>query len=185
MSTYPTFATIAEAVAAYLAGTTRRHARIDGQVIDLHQAAHPVEVSRGEWVDPDRPCERLFERLAVEDHDRLVGYLAPDLLPPHLLTFAAEHAGSMPASVAVRPLLALLDHESAVVREGAAMGLSCHAGDSSVRRALIIVSESDPSPGVRERAQEAIEDPPDLPELAPPSVECCRACGRPLIGRVP
>jgi hypothetical protein len=51
MSGYPTFATIADAVAAYLAGTTRRHARIDGQVIDLHQAAHPVEVARGEWVD--------------------------------------------------------------------------------------------------------------------------------------
>lgn len=46
MSAPPKFATLADAIAAYLAGRSRRWADVDGHQVDLHAAAHPCKVSR-------------------------------------------------------------------------------------------------------------------------------------------
>jgi len=46
MSAPPKFATLPDAIAAYLAGRSRRWAEVDGHQVDLHAAAHPCKVSR-------------------------------------------------------------------------------------------------------------------------------------------
>lgn len=46
MSAPPKFATLPDAIAAYLAGRSRRWAEVDGHQVDLHAAAHPCAVSR-------------------------------------------------------------------------------------------------------------------------------------------
>ena len=109
-------------------------------------------------IDPDAPCENLFERLAVRDPARLVGYLAPDGLPQHLLTFAAEVAGrELPPDLVTEPLLTLLDHPSAVVREGAVYGIAYHLEDPRARRRIEEMASGDPSQGVRLAASDAVE----------------------------
>ena len=42
MSAPPKFATLPDAIAAYLAGRSRRWAEVDGHQVDLHAAAHPM-----------------------------------------------------------------------------------------------------------------------------------------------
>ena len=46
MSTPPKFATLADAIAAYRDGRSRRWAEVDGHQVDLHAAANPCAVSR-------------------------------------------------------------------------------------------------------------------------------------------
>ena len=46
MSAPPKFATLPDAIAAYLAGRSKRWAEVDGHQVDLHAAAHPCAVSR-------------------------------------------------------------------------------------------------------------------------------------------
>ena len=73
------------------------------------------------------------------------------------LTFAAEIAGQLQDSEAVRSaLLPLLLHEEAVVREGAAYGLASHLTDE-VAKQLAELAISDPSPGVRRALKNIME----------------------------
>jgi hypothetical protein len=102
-------------------------------------------------------CEDLFERLAVEDPERLVGLLAPGKLPPHLLTYAAEIAGKLAAEKVVPPLLVLLENESAVVREGALCGLQTHMDNNKVWSKVVDMWKKDPSEGVRSAARGVLE----------------------------
>jgi hypothetical protein len=52
MSSHPRFHALPEAVAMYLSGQCRRWAIVDGHLVDLHHAAHPVEVSRPAYNEP-------------------------------------------------------------------------------------------------------------------------------------
>jgi HEAT repeat protein len=74
------------------------------------------------------------------------------------LSFAAEALGTASDSgLAVPALLALLDHRSAPVREGAIYGLEKHLERSgSARATLKRIATTDPSPGVRAAAQDAL-----------------------------
>ena len=109
--------------------------------------------------DPEAPCEDLFARLASSDPDRLLRFLDPASdLADHLLTYAAEIAGTeLPAARVVPALLRLLSHPSAVVREGAIYGLDHHLGEPDVPRAVIGLADTDPSAGVRAAASGAAD----------------------------
>lgn len=82
--------------------------------------------------------------------EQLLAYLGE----PHQnseLTFAAEAAGKILDAALIR----LLDHPSALVREGAVYGLAELVNDE-VRAALENTRKNDASPGVREAAEEAL-----------------------------
>lgn len=76
MSAPPKFATLPDAIAAYLAGRSRRWAEVDGHQVDLHAAAHPCAVSRPEW--SSAPLLGFFDLFELDDprdramHDRAV-----------------------------------------------------------------------------------------------------------------
>lgn len=94
------------------------------------------------------PCRNSFKALAKEDPDKLIRWVSSGLLEPCDLTFAAEELGNIDSSLPA--LIHLLSHESAVVREGALMGLytlSYRISDLFDHHA-----HNDPSPGVREVA---------------------------------
>lgn len=112
------------------------------------------------WLDASAytdPSEEKFERMAKEQPSTLVNLLLVNVLRPADLSFAAEAAGLVSASELVRaPLLALLDHASGMVREGAVYGLAHHMS-IDVKARLEYVAENDSSPGVREAAREVLE----------------------------
>lgn len=79
-------------------------------------------------------------------------------MPPHILTFKAEEAASLPAQDAIAFCLPLLAHFDAVVREGAIYGLAPHLHVSPAAvEALRHSATTDPSPGVRAAARDALE----------------------------
>jgi HEAT repeat protein len=97
-----------------------------------------------------------WQALAVSDPDRLIAALSSDDLPTWELSFAAEVAGSLPTARAA--LLALLDHASPTVREGAIYGLSKQIdADPAIRTRLTTIAAADRSGAVREAAREALE----------------------------
>jgi len=77
------------------------------------------------------------------------------------MSHAAEILGRAtahrPADGAVWVLETLLEHASAPVREGAIYGLAYHL-DPRVRQVLERVAREDASDGVREAAEETLED---------------------------
>lgn len=101
----------------------------------------------------DIPCVNLFARLAAEDPSRLITMLGDGSLSNADLTFAAEEAGRC-GDAACAALLALLGHESAVVREGAIYGLQRLEPSPTITDTLTRIAASDPSPGVRSAAAE-------------------------------
>ena len=104
----------------------------------------------------EHPCEAMFEYLAEHHPSQLLALLRSPRLSPADLTFAAEIAGRIPSSAAVREaLLPLLDHPKAVVREGAVYGLGKHL-DDPVRQRLARLAEDDQSAAVRCAAAETI-----------------------------
>ena len=102
------------------------------------------------------PCEAAFELLAENYPPELLRLIASNRLRATDLTFAAEIAGRLSDSAAVRrTLLPLLSHDDAVVREGAIYGLAPHA-EETVRSALARLSASDPSAAIRLAATETL-----------------------------
>jgi hypothetical protein len=95
------------------------------------------------------PCENSFKALAKEDPDKLIRWARSGLLEPCDLTFAAEELGSIDYSLPA--LVWLLSHDSAVVREGAIVGLAFLK--SRIDDLLFHLMHNDPSPGVRHVAQ--------------------------------
>ena len=67
----------------------------------------------------------------------------------------------MPGDKARAACLGLLNHPSALVREGALLGLSEHLDHPGVRPALEQASHTDPSPGVRGLAQDLLAEDAD------------------------
>lgn len=107
------------------------------------------------WTDV---CEALFEYLAANFPGDLLNLVTSGILAPPATTFAAEIAGRLSNSEAVRTaLLPLLDHERALVREGAVYGLREHA-DSAVVARLRWLAEHDASPGVRQAAHDTLDE---------------------------
>lgn len=104
----------------------------------------------------DDPHPR-FRELARARPAELVALLSTDL-PPHQLTFAAEIAGTeIKDESVVAPLVKLLEHTHAVVREGAVYGLVGHASETSVaamRKAFAI----EKSPGAQEAMWEWLDE---------------------------
>jgi predicted Zn-ribbon and HTH transcriptional regulator len=66
-------------------------------------------------------CEATFEKWSKENPQKLIDFIEDKNNKFHQLTFAAEHAGHCKNSL--ESLIKLLDHEDAVVREGAIIGL--------------------------------------------------------------
>ena len=95
-----------------------------------------------------------WQAMSASDPDRLVGVLSSDDLPTWELSFAAEVAGCLPAARAA--LIALLNHDSPTVREGAIYGLAQQLdNDPSIREHLTKLTH-DRSGAVREAANEAL-----------------------------
>ena len=108
------------------------------------------------------PSQNNFEYLARHDPPRLLRWISSGTLPDAALTFAAEAAGLIANSLAVvSALLPLLQHASAPVREGAIYGLQRHLAEPRAREAIKKTLEVDLSTGVREAAQEALEQVDD------------------------
>ena len=100
-------------------------------------------------------CENDCERLASNDPEALAQ--AMKTMAPPLLTFAAEHLGAAPASVALPALLPLLRHDRPYVREGAIYGLASHRAEPGVTDALREVADGDASEAIRQIAAEALD----------------------------
>ena len=106
---------------------------------------------------PRKYSDERFEHLAKTDPAALVALLVSGDVPPARLTFAAEIAGrELPGELVIEPLLALLGHERAVVREGAVYGLARFLSDARVRKAVEALLR-DPSPGVRAAAADELD----------------------------
>jgi len=93
MSAPPKFATLADAIAAYLAGRSRRWAEVDGHQVDLHAAAHPCEVSRPpdderavvsmpQWIGDDRVAHDYRASRNVEIELSQAVEVLPELAVP-------------------------------------------------------------------------------------------------------
>lgn len=97
-----------------------------------------------------------FKTLAKQEPDKLIALVENGKLAEHDLTFAAEALGLIEG-----PPLALLGtlarHSSALVREGAVYGLARHRSSLLAQVPLERLAKSDPSPGVREAATEALD----------------------------
>ena len=108
----------------------------------------------------EKPSKDLFERLRVQDPERLIAWLSDGSLEHHLLTYAAEFAGDVPSDYVEKAREALLDllaHQRAYVREGAVYGLSKLPVTQEVMDALTkLTSNLEPSTDVRETAMEAL-----------------------------
>lgn len=118
--------------------------------------------------------EETLEWMAKNDPSSLLELIRSGLLAPPILTYAAEIAGIIDDPMAVQEaLLPLLDHQDAVVREGAIYGLASHL-DALVRVKLRSIALADTSQAVREAAKSALGDE-DLvtydPEVASAKVD--------------
>jgi hypothetical protein len=101
----------------------------------------------------------MFEYLATNEPELLLEQLTSGELPPSALTFAAEWAGRTRNKQAPAILLAMLEHPSPLVREGAVYGLE-HLLESPGVVSALRAHASDAierSPGVRAAAREALE----------------------------
>ena len=86
----------------------------------------------------------------------LIALLSSTELAPADLTFAAEAAGQH--DEAVPSLLKLLDHEHAVVREGALYGLTPHVDAQGVADRLRRIARHDSSGTIREIAASIVDE---------------------------
>jgi len=79
MSAPPKFATLADAIAAYREGRSRRWAEVDGWQIDLEQAKGEMGRVREEpeSIEPPRPiCRAAVHMYNLEVHDNIAAELA-------------------------------------------------------------------------------------------------------------
>lgn len=104
-------------------------------------------------------CEATFEKWSKENPQKLVDFISTYRDRNGRLTFAAEWAGFCRNSL--DSLIKLTSHESAVVREGAIMGLDNYYREfvqKDLYKLLKVATkhhqeEAEPSKGVRERTE--------------------------------
>ena len=115
----------------------------------------------------EESCESRFRYLVEHEPKVLVDLLERGTLEPHLLTFAAEIAGDVPAALYPRlisALTALIEHPKAPVREGALYGLAKLLPTLPHLRARVELhaGDAEASPGVRRAARGilGLADPP-------------------------
>lgn len=120
------------------------------------EADQPMSTSAETIANPLTRAE--MQRLAAESPHLLISVLESDRRT-HVLSAAAEiigaHAPGEWERLVVPLLLRLLCHSSAFVRERAIYGLAYHRS-TAVDPQLASVAANDPSPGVREAAEEAL-----------------------------
>lgn len=138
----------------YLSG---RSAGSEG-VAEVIQGHAPSSMSFAQTKAPEMLTESDLRELALSRFMLLANYVQSGQLRPAQLAFAALALGEAPYSTRIEAtLFDLLTHPMPMVREGAVYGLA-RIGSASARRKLEEVAEVDTSPGVREAAQEALED---------------------------
>lgn len=104
-----------------------------------------------------RPCQDMFDFMACAHPSALIQLVLSGALSPADLTFAAESVGAIKTGAARLALMALTHHRSAIVREGAVLGLG-HLLSAGVAHASDIESvlKSDTSEAVRASAQDVL-----------------------------
>lgn len=118
----------------------------------------PSSVSFAQTKPPEKLTEADFRELAVARPTLLVWVVQSGRLRPAQLATAATELGGIGRDFqAEQTLIELLTHEMPMVREGAVYGLA-RIRSTTARQALRQVVNEDMSPGVREAAEEALED---------------------------
>jgi hypothetical protein len=107
----------------------------------------------------ERPSEALFKRLATENPHALVTWSQQTDLPRGLIARAAEALGHVADhEVAVPALLALLDRDDLVVKEGALNGLARHPLPDVVGRVRAVMEDERNHYAIRDIAREVLAD---------------------------
>jgi len=102
--------------------------------------------------------EDRFVEMARSNPSGLLELLFKENISPADLTFAASAAGDIPDSELVVPmLLKLLEHKSAIVREGAIYGLSNYLPSDTIYDKFRELRSSDHSTGVRETLAQILD----------------------------
>ena len=105
----------------------------------------------------ERPCEALFEYLAVYSPEGLLTIVQKGKLEPYDLTYAVRAFSSvLPNPLIKQELMRLTEHAVMYVREGALFGLSAYLSENDVVRRIEHLSKADASPGVKEAAAEIL-----------------------------
>lgn len=103
-------------------------------------------------------CQAMFRDLLEAAPKELAELVGSNKVRVSRLTYAAEILGDAKDSALVKAaLLPLLGHASAIVREGAIIGLASHM-DDDVRAALARVAQADGSETIRLSASETLQD---------------------------
>lgn len=116
------------------------------------------------------PCEAAFLTLRAVYPGALLTWVRSGFIPPRDLTYAAEILGTYRAPGVEPILVELLEHEEAVVREGALLGLwRLTSGDvgrldagrmgTEALAAVVALAIADPSKGVRRLARVVLDIP--------------------------
>jgi hypothetical protein len=142
-------------------------AQIHQRLKEARQASRPVappfdvldrELAADVFEKWPKPCEAAFEYLAGRAPGGLLSLIRSGRLDVADLTFAAEIAGRIADSIAVRAVLApLLTHAEPVVREGALYGLTRHV-DSGLRASIEDMALHDASEAVRTVARDVLDE---------------------------
>jgi hypothetical protein len=104
------------------------------------------------------PTRESLRHMARVEPRRLIEMINRGELPPPELSHAAEILGTVGSADARISLERLLDHSSALVREGAIYGLAQGCLDPRARRALERLAATDQSTAVREAALGALDE---------------------------
>lgn len=140
-------------------------------IVDLAvELARLVVKPSDQFPEPSRKA--FFTYMSREKPYDLIKWIESGTLKPYDLTYAAETLGDIEGCEAllVPVLRNLLDHEDAMVREGAIYGIykqrlyDIRSGwqDVDTLRKLRRMAVNDPSPGVRNAAADVIEDLPEV-----------------------
>jgi hypothetical protein len=101
--------------------------------------------------------QESLHALGHSDPDALVALVESGTLDNVELTFAAESLGQVKTPRSTALLGRLLDHEDAVVREGALYGLSAHELSEWLYLKIARMVTNDPSPAIREVAKDCLD----------------------------